>query len=135
MSDEASRVSKVLPRPYSAETEPLSSIYDLYGHKKRSGRMCAVTLNHPIPGFMAAGEWQLIRTFEPTGAPPLGFDPSAASESMLLQGFHLFNLPTDDCQEKGQFGPSQELAAEQIKLHALTMLARINPKKGQHQHE
>ncbi|MET0428122.1 MAG: hypothetical protein ABW026_06445 [Microvirga sp.] len=88
-----------------------------------------MTLDQPIPSFVAADEWRFIRTLEPTGSPPLGFDLSAASESMRVRGFYLFDLPTDVAPQNALFAPFQVPTAEQIKQHARTILARINLKK------
>ena len=129
MSDKSPCVTEAQTGLRSAKTEPLSGTYNLFGAKDWSGQMCAVTLDQPIPGFVTAEQWRFIRTLEPTGSLPGGFDLSAASESMRLRGFYLFNLPADAVPRNGRFAPFQVPTSDQITLHARTILARIHLKK------
>ena len=66
------------------------SAYNLFRHRSKQDLICAVPEDCAVPGFIAEEAWNFDCKITEFTAPPMGFDASAATQSVRFNGFYLF---------------------------------------------
>ena len=64
--------------------------YNLFRHRDKQNLVCAVPEDRAVPSFITAPAWDFDRKFTGPAVAPIGFDASAASNDVQLNGFYLF---------------------------------------------
>ena len=64
--------------------------YNLFRHRRKQELVCAVPEDCAVPGFIAGEAWNFDRKLTEPATAPTGFDTSAATTAIRLNGFYLF---------------------------------------------
>jgi hypothetical protein len=64
--------------------------YNLFRHSDKQDLVCAVPEDCAVPGFIADRTWDFERKLMEPATAPRGFDASAATDGVRLNGFYLF---------------------------------------------
>lgn len=78
----------------SDSTKPVTAecVYNLFRNRQRPELLCAVPEDRPVPGFVVAERWSVLRPLRPRDVPPPGFHSRAASAGVRFNGFYLFQV-------------------------------------------
>ena len=64
--------------------------YNLFRHRGQQDLVCAVPEDCTVPGFIAEKAWDFDHKVTEPASAPMGFDASAATDSVRFNGFYLF---------------------------------------------
>jgi hypothetical protein len=89
-------IPTAIHRPERSEMETRDCVYNLFRNKQRPEILCAVPEDRPVPNFVVAEQWSVLRPLRPSDISPAGFQPRAASAGVRFNGFHLFQVTARD---------------------------------------
>ena len=64
--------------------------YNLFRRRDKQELVCAVPEDCAVPGFIAQKAWDFDHKVTEPASAPMGFDASAATDSVRFNGFYLF---------------------------------------------
>lgn len=71
--------------------EPRPRTWNLFARKAGSGLYCAVPDDCPLPSFIRADTWELMRQVSDLRSFPRGFNDDLAFMMARLNGFYVFH--------------------------------------------